>query len=254
MPAPSATLPLVDPVSKIVAPLGTILSVWAHPDDETYLAAGVMAAAAERGQRVVCASMTAGELGTDDPEAWPPARLARVRRLEAAAAMAVLGVGEHRILDLPDGALADHDRAGVGTVEALLDEVAPDTVLTFGPDGMTFHPDHLAVHRWVTEAWERRRRQPRLLYAVMSVEHQARFGPLYDESGVYMTDERPTAVAEHQLALHLRLDREALDRKVAALRAMWTQTAALAEQTGPALFEAQAAEECFVDARALLAS
>ena len=30
--------------------LGTILSVWAHPDDETYLAGGVMAAASDRGR------------------------------------------------------------------------------------------------------------------------------------------------------------------------------------------------------------
>ncbi|OOL28439.1 GlcNAc-PI de-N-acetylase, partial [Rhodococcus rhodochrous] len=38
---------------------GTILSIWAHPDDETYLAAGVMAAARDDGRRVVCASATA---------------------------------------------------------------------------------------------------------------------------------------------------------------------------------------------------
>ena len=101
-----------------VTDLGTILSVWAHPDDETYLAAGVMAAAADRGQRVVCVSATAGEHGTDDPETWPPARLGPVRRWEAAAAMAVLGVTEHRVLGLPDGGLADHDDEGVGAGRA----------------------------------------------------------------------------------------------------------------------------------------
>jgi LmbE family N-acetylglucosaminyl deacetylase len=52
-----------------IAELGTILSVRAHPGDEPYLAAGVMAAAADRGQRVVCVSTTAGEHGTYDPEA-----------------------------------------------------------------------------------------------------------------------------------------------------------------------------------------
>ena len=92
--------------------LGTILSIWAHPDDETYLAAGVMAAAADRGQRVVCVSVTVGEHGTNDPARWPPARLGPVRRWEATAAMAVLGVGEHRFLDLPDGQLPAHDDLG----------------------------------------------------------------------------------------------------------------------------------------------
>ena len=89
-----------------------MLSIWAHPDDETYLAGGVMAAAAARGQRVVCVSATAGECGTDDPVTWPPERLGRVRRWEAAAAMAVLGVREHRIIGLPDGRLTECDAAG----------------------------------------------------------------------------------------------------------------------------------------------
>src|SRR3546814_13199435 len=81
-------------VETQVAALGTILSIWAHPDDETYLAGATMAAARALGQRVVCASATAGEHGTDDPLGWPPERLGAVRRWEAAAAMAVLGVHE----------------------------------------------------------------------------------------------------------------------------------------------------------------
>ena len=148
-----------------IAELGTILSVWAHPDDETYLAGGVMAAARDNGQRVVCVSATAGEHGTPDPETWPPERLGRLRRWEAAAAMAVLGVDDHRFLGLPDGALDRHESRGRALVGQLIDDVRPDTILTFGGDGITFHPDHIAVHRWVTAAWERRGRPGRLLYA-----------------------------------------------------------------------------------------
>src|SRR5262245_43604729 len=102
--------------SVATAELGTILSLWAHPDDETYLSAGVMAAAADRDQRVVCVSATAGEHGTPHPDVWPPDRLGRIRRWEAAAAMAVLGVTEHRILGLPDGGLAARDDDGIGLV------------------------------------------------------------------------------------------------------------------------------------------
>ena len=104
-----------------VRDLGTILSVWAHPDDETYLAGALMAEAVASGQRVVCVSLTAGELGTDDPITWPPARLARLRRWEAAASMAVLGVTDHRVLDLPDGGLADVEPTeGVALVRRLM--------------------------------------------------------------------------------------------------------------------------------------
>lgn len=231
-----------------VTALGTILSVWAHPDDETYLAGGLMAAAADRGQRVVCVSATAGEQGTADPVRWPPSRLGRVRRLEAAAAMTVLGVAEHHVLGLPDGALAERDREGVDLVAALLDTVRPDTVLTFGPDGMTGHPDHVAVHRWVGEAWRRRGRPGRVLHASWTVEHLDRFGHLYEADGTYMTDARPAGVPERRLAVHLPLRGHPLDRKVAALRAMATQTAATVDAVGLDVYATLVADEGFVDA------
>lgn len=76
-----------------VAGLGTVLGVWAHPDDEMYLSAGIMAAAAEAGNRVVVVTATRGEQGTDDPTRWPPARLAELRTREMAASLAVLDGG-----------------------------------------------------------------------------------------------------------------------------------------------------------------
>lgn len=228
--------------------LGTIVSLWAHPDDETYLAAGVMAAARDLGQRVVCAVATAGELGTDDPVTWPPHRLGRVRRWEAAAAMAVLGVEEHHVLGLPDGSLPDHEDDGIAWAGRVLDEVRPDTVLTFGPDGMTYHPDHIAVHRWVTRAWRDRGCSSRLLYAVMTAEHLDVFAEDYEEWNVYMSDERPTGVPAAELALDLNLDGIDLDRKIAALRAMPTQTGDLVAALDPAKFAAIVAQESFVEA------
>ena len=52
--------------------LGTVLGVWAHPDDETYLSAGLMAQAVRDGDRVVCITATRGEGGSLDEERWPP--------------------------------------------------------------------------------------------------------------------------------------------------------------------------------------
>jgi LmbE family N-acetylglucosaminyl deacetylase len=228
--------------------LGTILSVWAHPDDETYLAGGLMAAARDGGQRVVCASASLGEHGTSDPQAWPPERLGAVRRWEAAAAMAVLGVTEHRIAGLPDGALADHSAAGIDWVGRLIDDVRPDTIVTFGADGITYHPDHIAVHRWVTQAWCDRGQPGRLLYVTPTVEHLARFAARYEAWGVYMSDERPTGVPAAELAVHVRLDGSALDRKVAALRTMATQTSDVVASLGLEAYAEQNAEESFVAA------
>ena len=51
----------------------TLLALYAHPDDETYLAGGLMAAVARAGGRVVHVTATLGELGTSEPDRWPPA-------------------------------------------------------------------------------------------------------------------------------------------------------------------------------------
>jgi LmbE family N-acetylglucosaminyl deacetylase len=240
-------MPTPDLTTPDLSGLGTILTVWAHPDDETYLAGGLMAAAAQQGRRVVCATATLGEKGTSDPGRWPPERLGPVRRHEAAAAMAVLGVADHRVLGLPDGELAGLGRAGAAAVDRLLDEIDPDTVVTFGPDGATFHPDHIAVHRWVVDAWERSGRSFRLLFAASTAEHQARFGGRYEQWGVYMSDQRPSGVERAEVAVHLCLDGPRLDQKVAALRAMASQTAGVIG-VDPDGFGELVAEEAFIDA------
>src|SRR5690242_3321202 len=126
--------------------LGTILGVWAHPDDEAYLSAGLMASAVRDGRRVTCVTATRGELGSFDEERWPTATMGKVREAELEASLRVLGVDDHRWLDYMDGSCKDvPEEEGIGRVVSLLDEVQPDTVLTFGPDGMTGHSDHKAV-------------------------------------------------------------------------------------------------------------
>ncbi|MFP4513277.1 MAG: PIG-L deacetylase family protein [Acidimicrobiales bacterium] len=230
--------------------LGTVLSVWAHPDDETFLAGGVMAAAAANGQRVVCVSATAGELGTDDPDRWPPDRLGQVRRWEAAAAMAVLGVSDHRFLDYPDGGLATLDRdEPIDRIASLIDEVAPDTILTFGPDGRTFHPDHQTVSDWVARAWDAAGGRGRLLHAALSEEHLEEWSDRYEQWQIYMSDERPDGVPADRLAVRLRLDQHLLDRKTTALCSMHTQISPSLALLGEDDLRASVAEECFVRAR-----
>jgi LmbE family N-acetylglucosaminyl deacetylase len=228
--------------------LGTILAVWAHPDDETYLAAGVLAAARDLGQRVVCVSLTAGEHGTDDPVTWPPERLASVRRWEAAAALAVLGVTEHHVFGFPDGGLRAGNVDALELVGDFIEAIDPDTILTFGADGMTFHPDHIAVHDLVTTAWMHGGCAARLMYAATTAGFLQRYRSRLERWGMYMTDERPTGLPESRLGVHLRLSGAELDRKVTALRAMSTQTGPVVDALGEDVYRDFVSEEAFVDA------
>ena len=96
-------------VMSEIRELGTVLSIWAHPDDEAYLCGGIMAIAAAAGSRVVCVTATRGELGVTDPMRWPPEQLPAIREAEIAACLEILGVKEHRWLGYPDGGCAEAD-------------------------------------------------------------------------------------------------------------------------------------------------
>lgn len=110
------------------------------------------------------ATATLGEAGTSDPLTWPPDRLRSVRSWELRASLSVLGVTDLRLLGYADGTLAHMDvTEGVARVAELKEEVSPDTILTFGPDGMTGHSDHKAVSAWATRAWKEMGRPGRLL-------------------------------------------------------------------------------------------
>src|SRR4051794_41811403 len=117
--------------------LGTVLGIWAHPDDETYLCGGIMAAAVASGRRVVCVTATRGELGSTDPDRWPAGEvLARVRTAELESALRSLGVTEHQWLDYPDGGCADIDPDVAGArPRAVAAAVEPGTRPPFGPPG-----------------------------------------------------------------------------------------------------------------------
>jgi LmbE family N-acetylglucosaminyl deacetylase len=76
---------------------------------------------------------------------------ARVRELHAAGKH--LGLAEARCLDFPDGELAHIDsQVLIELTSGMLREFDPDVVITFGPDGFSGHPDHVAVGAAVTAA------------------------------------------------------------------------------------------------------
>jgi LmbE family N-acetylglucosaminyl deacetylase len=228
--------------------LGTVVGVWAHPDDETYLAGGVMALARAAGSRVVCVTATSGERGTTDPQRWPPDQLAALRAVELARSLEILGVVEHHGLGLPDGGCADLDPAGpVARIAAVLDEVAPDAVLTFGPDGITGHPDHRTVSAWTGAAVARAAPRARLLHAAVPADHAERWAWLHERFGVY-DEGYPVICPADRIALDLRLDDAVAARKVAALRAQASQTDGLVAALGVPTYTEWVRAECFAAA------
>ncbi|WP_170121270.1 PIG-L family deacetylase [Geodermatophilus tzadiensis] len=131
-----------------------MLGVFAHPDDETICAGGTFAKYAGAGADVRVVSLTRGGAGQiRDAGVATRATLEAVREAELAAAGAELGLTAARCLDHPDGGLADIDGPVlVDLVRDLIRDADPDVVVTFGPDGFSGHPDHVAVGAAVTAA------------------------------------------------------------------------------------------------------
>jgi LmbE family N-acetylglucosaminyl deacetylase len=225
--------------------LGTVMTIWAHPDDETYLVGGLSAALTDGGHRVVCVTATRGEAGVTSGGPAPDVPLAQVRSAELEAALRLLGIEEHHWLDYPDGGCADVDTAqAVDRIAAIIDAVRPDTVITFGPDGFTGHPDHRTVSRWTSLAVAATSRQPRVLHAVAREEVADR--ELDEDFGVFELG-RPRVCADDELAVLLRLDGLLLDRKVEALLHQASQTAGLVAAVGLERFRSWVAVESLAE-------
>jgi LmbE family N-acetylglucosaminyl deacetylase len=225
---------------------GPLLGVWAHPDDEAHLSAGLMASARRAGRRVVVVTMTAGERGTADPEHWPPERLDARRRAELSASLAALDVDEHYVLGVPDGGCSSVD--GTALVTAFLVLVQPSTIVTFGPDGMTGHPDHRAVSSWTTAAWRTAGCPGDLWYATVTPEFHRDFGDVNDATGIWSEQDEPPCTEVADLAHRVELEGAALDQKLDALRAHASQTAPLLTAVGPRTYRRWWATEAFVAA------
>ncbi len=230
-----------------VADLGTILGVWAHPDDEAFLSAGLMAMAADSGARVVCVTATRGELGTPDPERCPPEVMAGVREREMAESLAILGVQEHHWLEYVDGESAEVEiDEAADQLVPIIESVQPHTILTFGPEGFTDHPDHKAVSGWLLEAHRRARGAAarEVHFATQTPGWVAEHGRMLFEASVFPPG-FPPRTPDHELSIDARLPSEINERKVRALRAQSSQIEGLVQTLGLSSFTAAFATERF---------
>jgi LmbE family N-acetylglucosaminyl deacetylase len=232
--------------------LGNVLGVWGHPDDEGYLSAAHMMRALDAGYRVACVTASRGELGSTDPVRWPAGpELASVRTAEMEASLAVLGVTDHVWLDYPDGGVADVDPAeGTARVLEQIRRTRPDTILTFGPDGMTGHDDHIAVSRWVDlavaqHALEDGGSTPTVLHATNTPEWLGRWRATLDQANVYMGAEPPCHERAEQMS-HIDLTPRERDRKVEAMLCQISQIQPLLDLFGTDKFHEAMSEESFV--------
>jgi LmbE family N-acetylglucosaminyl deacetylase len=198
------------------------------------------------------ATATRGEGGTADPDRLPPEVLGPLREIELATSLDAVGVSEHYWLDddLRDGTLAGLSRSrGRRLVSNLLTAIRPDLIITFGPDGLTGHPDHRAISRWVTDAWIAAGRHGELWHAAITEQFLDQWGDLCEDLGVWMTPDSPRAIPSSAVVHLQRCDATLRERKMAALRAHASQTTDLIAWMGEPTFARMWCQEAFTPAR-----
>jgi LmbE family N-acetylglucosaminyl deacetylase len=222
----------------------TVLGIWAHPDDEAFVSGGFMADSVRRGHRVVCIHMTRGEAGLSFRRPSRPEILASIRERELEASLALLGVEEPRFFGYPDGALTQVPSGeAIARIHAAMVEVRPDTIVTFGADGFTGHPDHKVLSAWVTAAlrlWANP--QTRLYHAVVPRGWRDSFVPALNEFDFFWPG---YPVASVRADVTLTLDDELLAAKLEALRAHASQMKPLFGSYGDGFMRAVTATEHF---------
>lgn len=233
-----------------------LAAVYAHPDDETYSLGCSLVIAREQIEYTLIVA-TSGEAGPiADPALATRENLAEVREAEQRAALEALGMKDVALhfLRYPDGALKDVNREElVERIEGILKEARPQVVVTFGPEGITAHDDHITAGQAATEAFHRLQASlgsadafQRLFYNALPASRMKEFWERLRGRGVDLPDTEgpfmPRGVPDHTITCRVECG-SAVDRKIEAIKAHRTQQVELQYLPEDLLKEAMAEED-----------
>ncbi len=209
-----------------------LLGIWAHPDDEAYLSTGMVGRVVDAGGVAVAVCVSDGEAGFPDDDPRPAEERAARRREELTASLAQTGVTDVRFLHEPDGLVDTRLATLTARLARVADEVDPELVVTFGPDGATGHPDHIAVSVATTAAVAGRPGCD-LWYSAGTTTWHQEWRELHDSLGIWMGAGEPFRGVDPSLVVHtVELGPDELERKRRVLAAQGSQTDALAGLLG----------------------
>lgn len=139
-----------------------ILTIFAHPDDETIFAGGTLALLARSGARMHYLAATRGEGGeTGEPPVSSQSQLGIYRERELACAVQALGGGHLAFLNYCDPVIGEghtlypytQDIDGlVHAIQRQIQAIQPHFIITHGTKGEYGHPGHVLTHTAVTQA------------------------------------------------------------------------------------------------------
>lgn len=167
--------------------------IFAHPDDEAFVAGGTIAKYASRGDDVYLICVTDG----DDKTNGEKENLPKIRQKELKKSAEILGIKKVFNLGYKDGELRNNIYHEVAEkIEKILTELKPDTLITFEPRGVSGHIDHMFCSMITSYLFRKLTFIKRVLYAATTkkVSREMKdyfifFPPGYDKSEVDKVEE-----------------------------------------------------------------
>jgi len=205
-----------------------LMTVHAHPDDESSKGAATLARYAADGVDVLVVTCTGGERGDvlnkalDTPETQ--ANLAEIRKQEMAAARDILGVRQ-RFLGFVDSGLPEDGEAlpagcfalqplevATAPLVAAIREFRPHVLITYDESGGYPHPDHIKTHQVSVAAFD----------AAADPERYSGAGPAWQPLKLYY---QATLSRAWFQALHDAMTARGIDSLIGPVLADWPFTA-----------------------------
>jgi LmbE family N-acetylglucosaminyl deacetylase len=226
----------------------TLLAVHAHPDDEASSTGGVLALYSDQGIRTVVVTCTNGEFG-DAPGQVKPGEdghdeqaVAELRLAELRQSCKLLGVSHLELLGYQDSGMPDWDYKGrpdafcniplavvTQRIVSLIDRYQPQVVVSYDPNGMYQHPDHVHAARAAAEAVTAAGTVAKFYQTAMRGSRWRKVWQALRDQGVDIPDREFTAeelqkIEEDERRITTSVDvGPVLDRKREALRAHASQ-------------------------------
>ena len=121
----------------------TIVGIFAHPDDEALGPSGTLATLAKDNE-VYLICVTSGEAAGKTKE--EKLTIGEIRREELRKSAKILGIKDVFFLGYEDGELCNNKYHQLASdIQVKIEELRPDTLLTFEMRGVSGHIDHITV-------------------------------------------------------------------------------------------------------------
>lgn len=169
----------------------TLLAIFAHPDDETFRAGGTLALLTQLGVTVNLLCATRGEMGIPDVA---PKQAGIIRQQELVCACRALGISPPQFLGYTDGTLPQVDeKEAIAQLAKNIRQLRPQVLLTWPPEGVSGHPDHITISRWVGQAFE------------LAADPKTDLGSSYERLPPYAVSELYHIVIPHSMVRQLKM-------------------------------------------------